>query len=346
VRGNTTHDVRQILHRIDAARIARGDQVCRSRQGCFQQCHGSAYVIAAGSAKVIGVGSAKVIRSGSAKLIADRWTDDEGSANADQMAARSTDMHRLCELVRLHRQGVGTREVARLLGMSPNTERRYREALVPTGLLSGPEKEVPPLEELKALVREHLPLTAPEQQLSSVEQWREKTSLYRNAGLGPRTIYDRLRVEESEFRGSLSAVKRLCLRLAREEGPRAEDVAIPVDTDPGEVDFGYAGKMWDPSTGRLYKAWVFVMVLGHSRHRFDKVVFDQKQETWCRLHIEAFEFFGGVPRIIVPDNLKAAVVRAAFAIDDRTSELNRSYREHLHREGPASHPSLGVSPVA
>src|SRR5690606_18563165 len=137
---------------------------------------------------------AKVIRSGSAKLIADRWTDDEGSVNADQMAARSTDMHRLCELVRLHRQGVGTREVARLLGMSPNTERRYREALVPSGLLSGPSEEVPTLEELKAIVREHLPLTTPEQQLSSVEQWREKASLYRKDGLGPRAIYDRLRI--------------------------------------------------------------------------------------------------------------------------------------------------------
>lgn len=256
-------------------------------------------------------------------------------------------MHRLCELVRLHRQGVGTREVARLLGMSPNTERRYREALVPSGLLSGPSEEVPTLEELKAIVREHLPLTTPEQQLSSVEQWREKASLYRKDGLGPRAIYDRLRIEESDFCGSLSAIKRLCLRLAREAGPGAEDVAIPVETAPGEVaqvDFGYAGKMWDPSTGRLRKAWVFVMVLGHSRHRFDKVVFDQKQETWCRLHIEAFEFFGGVPHVIVPDNLKAAVVRAAFAIDDRTSELNRSYRELARHYGFRVDPTPPRSP--
>ena len=45
-----------------------------------------------------------------------------------------------------------------------------------------------------------------------------------------------------------------------------------------------------------------------------------------RLHILAFEHFGGVPRVIVPDNLKAAVVRAAFGIDDDPS-IQRTYRE-------------------
>jgi DNA-binding NarL/FixJ family response regulator len=51
------------------------------------------------------------------------------------MTATRTDMHRLQELVRLHRQGTGDREVARLLGMSPNTERLYREALTKAELL-------------------------------------------------------------------------------------------------------------------------------------------------------------------------------------------------------------------
>ena len=45
------------------------------------------------------------------------------------MAGRRVGMHRLQDLVRLHRMGTGAREVARLLGMSPNTERLYREAV-------------------------------------------------------------------------------------------------------------------------------------------------------------------------------------------------------------------------
>ena len=304
-------------------------------------------MIPAGSAKVIPLGSAKVILAGSVKVILNDWTNDERSADAGQMAARATEMHRLAELVRLHRQGLKTREVARLLGMSPNTERRYREALEPTGLLKGPPEEVVELEELKTIVREQLPLTTPERQLSSVEQWRERTVSLRSDGLGPRAIYDRLRVEEPSFGGSLSAIKRLCLRLAAEEGPQADDVAIPVETEPGDVaqvDFGYAGMMWDPKTGKQRKAWVFVMVLGHSRHRFDRVVFDQKQERWCDLHIAAFKHFGGVARVIVPDNLKAAVVRAAFAIDDRNAELNRSYRELARYYGFRVDPTPPRSP--
>jgi hypothetical protein len=74
------------------------------------------------------------------------------------------------------------------------------------------------------------------------------------------------------------------------------------------------------------------MVLGYSRHMFAQIVFDQKTETWLRLHAEAFRHFGAVPRTVVPDNLKAAVVRAAFGIDD-DSELNRSYRELARHYG-------------
>jgi len=93
-----------------------------------------------------------------------------------------------------------------------------------------------------------------------------------------------------------------------------------------QVDFGSIGKLYDPRAGVLRKAYVFAMVLGHSRHQFARVVFDQTVATWLHLHVLAFDFFGGVPRTIVPDNLKAAVVRAAFLPSEMVS-LNRSYRE-------------------
>jgi hypothetical protein len=100
-------------------------------------------------------------------------------------------------------------------------------------------------------------------------------------------------------------------------------------TEPGQiaqVDFGYIGKLYDPAERRFRKAWVFVLVLGYSRHLFAKIAFDQKVETWIRLHMEAFAALGGVPAVLIPDNLKAAVIRAAFGVDSETA-LNRSYRE-------------------
>lgn len=160
---------------------------------------------------------------------------------------RRVEMHRLRELVRLHRMQTGFREVARMLGMSPNTEREYRLALIEKGLLAGDVNELPELEVLKAAVREVIPSRLPPQQRSSLEQWLPRISELLEKGLGPRGIFDRLQLDDDSFRASdatLSSMKRACLQLKRARGVRAEDVAIPVVTLPGEVaqvDFGYVG---------------------------------------------------------------------------------------------------------
>lgn len=79
-------------------------------------------------------------------------------------------MHRLQGLVRLHRLQTGARQVARLLNMSPNTERSYRRALEAAGLLEGPVGELPSLEELQAAVLEaHPRRPPPAHEVSSIE---------------------------------------------------------------------------------------------------------------------------------------------------------------------------------
>lgn len=257
------------------------------------------------------------------------------------------DMHRLQELVRLHRMGTSSRACARMLGLSRNTERDYREALCLAGLWDGPVEALPELEVLRAAVERARPVRPPPpQQQSSLEIYRGLISPLATQGVGAQAIYDRLRQEHSAFTGSLSAVKRLCRAVVRERGVRAEDVAIPIETEPGQeaqVDFGSVGKLYDPAEGRLRKAYVFVMVLGYSRHQFARICFDQKVETWLALHTEAFEWFGGVPEVVVPDNLKSAVIHAAFAPSDPTT-LNRSYRELARHYGFKIAPTPPRSP--
>ena len=245
-------------------------------------------------------------------------------------------MHRLSQLVLLHRLGKSAREVARLLGMSPNTEREYRLILHPTGLLSGCPEQLPSAEELQALVlqgkpeREHAgqqSRLAPETQCLIRARYRD--------GAQPAAIYDWLRREHPSVEVSKSALKRYVAKLRRELGPSERDVAIAVETAPGEVaqvDFGSVGKLWDPSSKSMRDGHVFVMVLGYSRHAFYRIVFDQKIETWLALHQEAFRYLGGVPRTIVPDNLKAAVIRAAFDVRS-TPELHLSYRDFARHYG-------------
>jgi hypothetical protein len=107
---------------------------------------------------------------------------------------------------------------------------------------------------------------------------------------------------------------------------------VRVETVPGEeaqVDFGYAGRFYDPSTQRLRKAWVFVMTLGYSRHQYAELVFDQKVETWVELHVRAFESFGGVVKRVVLDNLKAGIIQAVV----HDQQAQRSYRELAEHYG-------------
>lgn len=245
------------------------------------------------------------------------------------MSAERVSMDRLVELVRLHRMGRGPRESCRVLGMGPNTERKYRRALLEAGLLAGDPEDLPSREVLSLAVVAHEPPKEPPQQTSKIDAYRDDVKKMVRKGAGPRAIYDKLRLDHEDFAGSLSGVKRFVLRLQKERGVKPGDVAIPVETAPGEVlqvDFGYVGKLYDPQEGRLRKAWVFVAVLGYSRHMVVRLVFDQKTTTWLTLHDEVFRELGGVPKVVVPDNLKAAVIRAAFGVDDEVT-LNRSYRE-------------------
>jgi hypothetical protein len=116
-----------------------------------------------------------------------------------------------------------------------------------------------------------------------------------------------------------------------------------VERDPGseaQVDFGYAGRLRDPVTGLLRKAWAFVMLLAFSRHQYVEFVFDQSLPTWIGLHDRALRFFGGVPQRIVLDNLKAGITKACF--DD--PQIQATYRECAEHYGFLIAPCLPRTP--
>lgn len=258
-------------------------------------------------------------------------------------------MHRLSELVRLHRMGRGAREVASLLEMSPNTEREYRLALDAAGLLHGSTDALPSLADLREAVMSTRPQAeVPVHERSGIEAWREMVAALMDDGLEARAIYDGLRtLEHDPYSCSYSQIKRMVRAIRRGRPVQPSQVAIPVVTDPGDVaqvDFGYVGWLLDPSVGRTRKAWCFVMVLAHSRRMVVRVVFDQRAETWARLHTEAFEELGCVPRTMVPDNLKAAVVRAAFSAREEGATLHRGYVSLARHYGFVVDPTPPRSP--
>ena len=154
----------------------------------------------------------------------------------------------------------------------------------------------------------------------------EVRKLLKGGGATPKVVYDGLRLAHEDFEGSYDAIKHLCRRITHAKPPVAEDVVIPVSAAAGaeaQIDFGYVGELMAPAEGRLRKAWIFVLVLSHSRYNYAEIVFDQRAETWQCLQAAAFADLGGAPHVMRPDNLKAAVVHAAFATGDE-AELNRS----------------------
>ena len=229
------------------------------------------------------------------------------------------------ELVLQMRKSEKDRVVQRATGMHRQTVKRYRAWANEQGLLS--EAPLPSLAALQKLVDETLVEPRPPQNTSLVEPHRAAVQQWRKEGVEMAAIFQRLL--ENGFRGSYSAVRRFVHSL---EPPVPPEVMVRVERRPGEeaqVDFGYAGKLVDPATGQLRRAWAFVMTLAWSRHQYVEFVFDQKIATWLLCHRHALEYFGGAPERIVPDNLKAAVVRACF--DDPL--IQQSYRECAEHYG-------------
>jgi len=102
------------------------------------------------------------------------------------------------------------------------------------------------------------------------------------------------------------------------------------------VDFaGQTVPIIDPSTGEIRDAQVFVATLGASNYTFVEAVWSQSLENWISCHIHAFEFFGGVPLITIPDNLKSGVTKTCRYEPD----LNPTYQDMAEYYGTAVIPT-------
>lgn len=246
----------------------------------------------------------------------------------DSMAARRKHVVDLREMIRRFKHGQGDRSIARDLAVSRNTVKKYRAWARQQGFLEAPE--LPAL----GVIEERLKTSAPPPDpgpASTVEPYRAFVVQKRAEGVEIMALWGLLK--ERGYPGHYSSVRRFVNGL---EGKHPETF-VRVETPPGEeaqVDFGYAGKQHDPVEKRDRRSWFFVMTLSWSRHQYVEAVFDQKIETWCALHVRAFEFFAGVVKTVKIDNLKAAIVRAVL----HDQEAQRSYREL------AEHYSFVISP--
>ena len=107
------------------------------------------------------------------------------------------------------------------------------------------------------------------------------------------------------------------------------------------VDFSGDGiEIVDRETGEVVVAKLFVAVLGASNYTYVEPVVREDLPTWIGCHVRAFGYFGGVPEIVVPDNLKSGVKRP----DHYDPELNPTYADLARHYGVAVIPARPYRP--
>ena len=219
-------------------------------------------------------------------------------------------MNEIVEIIYHWHQGSTIKGIQRSLKFARKTIRKYIHMAHQVGITRG--KPFPDEQELIRGLRSlsRAPSLYETPAMDSISIYRDQISKWlEGEDITAKQIWRLLR-EEHELSVGYSTVKRY---LRREFAVGTPTITVRIETPPGQqaqVDFGYAGLMYDPIRERQRRAWAFLMTLSYSRHRFVRFVFRMDAPTWIDCHLRAFKFFEGVPATIVLDNLKPGVIKA------------------------------------
>jgi transposase len=210
-------------------------------------------------------------------------------------------MAKITSIETLHQSGHSNREIARLLGVDRGAVNRYVRRLKARESQKRPN---PQTGSASSDIEESTARSGPASQCHSHRQLIEAKL---DQGLSVKRIHQDL-VADHGFAGSYHSVRRFVLRLGKK-------TPLPfrrMETLPGEeaqIDFG-TGAPVVGADGKKRRPWMFRIVLSHSRKAYSEVVWRQTSDNFIAAIENAFHYFGGVPRRLVIDNLKAAVKRA------------------------------------
>lgn len=234
--------------------------------------------------------------------------------------------HLLATVKTLLDKGVSQHEISRKTGIDRKTVRRYAAANDP----ERPEDEedsnspTPATGSTVALVETPPPWPpAPPERLpkharSACDAHREWIEEQLRLGRNAMSIYQDL-VEFYGFTHHYNSVKRF-VRGLKKKDPVQYDRLEFLPGEEAQVDYGTGAPTLHES-GKYRRPRLYVMTLKYSGRAFRKVVWKSSQEIWCRLHEEAFRYFGGAPEYVTLDNLKEGVLKP----DIYDPELNPLY---------------------
>ena len=159
---------------------------------------------------------------------------------------------------------------------------------------------------------------------SACEPYRSIIEASVARGLSAQRIWQDLR-EDYHFAFGYCSVRRFVHKVSR---PR--EVAAVMEHRPGDeaqVDFFQGPPTLDSKTGKWHRPWVFRMILSCSGHSYEEPMWRQDKVSFIRGNEKAFLDWGGVPRIVRLDNLKAGVARACL-YDPDIAALYAAFAKH------------------
>ena len=146
-----------------------------------------------------------------------------------------------------------------------------------------------------------------------------------------------LHEERVESQGFNQSYSQFCRRFR--SWAHSREIDMRQEHRAGEklyVDFaGMTVAVTNPETGEVIQTQIFVATFGASNYTYFQAIASQKLPDWIAAHINAFKYFGGLPKFLIPDNLKSAVT----ATDKFDPILNRTYERF------AAHYKLGIIPA-
>jgi len=234
-------------------------------------------------------------------------------------------------IMTLAAHGWSHRRIARELDINRETVGKYLRLADSKPAISTPGSDADPA--AKPAIST---LGSPAGRQSLCLPWEPQIEAAVSVGLSAQRIYQDL-VGEHGFSGSYQAVKRF-VRQLRQTQPVP---FVRMEVEPGaeaQVDFGQGA--WVMVDGKRKRPHLFRIVLSHSRKGYSEVVWQQTTESFVRCLENAFRYFGGVPRTLVIDNLRAAVTRA----DWYDPELNAKVAEFCRHYGTVMLPTRPAMP--
>jgi transposase len=205
-------------------------------------------------------------------------------------------------IITLYERGWSRRRIARELGLDRETVGRHiRLRMAPP-----PKPAIPPAgisESVEA--KPAIPPAGKAGRSSQCMAFHKVIAQDVEAGLSAQSIFQDLRCDYG-FAGAYDSVKRYVRRLGGGVGAVARVECLPGES--AQVDFGLGAPI--VTEGHRRRSWVFRIVLSHSRKGYSEAVLRQGTEEFIRCLENAFRYFGGAPKTLVIDNLRAAVSQA------------------------------------